>query len=275
VWLKATSEAHAHELPITNIVSRRCGQFTPELIAIKRDWNAWLSREAGDALSDRSGYKMLEWAAHSLIGMQLASRSCIDELRKAGCSDLSLSALHRYLPALKGYIDSAMAQQRSTRVPPLSPSQISEMLNLLTDAIAALEKLEIGDVLLHNDLNSGNVLIHGKKAIFIDWAEAGIGNPWLGLHHILALAMERPQLGNKTQHLYEVYAEHWRNRLSAKHISKAYLLSGPLAIVCYLCGRDSSFTSAHRDIESVQSYARSLARHLNRMVHTTEFRKAL
>jgi len=275
LWLKATSETHRHELAITDAISRCCGQFTPNLIAMKQDWNAWLSREAGEPLSDQSGYEILERATHSLAGMQRASRPYIDDLRKAGCSDLSLNALHSCLPALKEYLDSSMAQQRSRRVAPLLPGQIAEMHYLITDAIVALEKLEIEDVLLHNDLNCGNVLINGNQVFFIDWAEAGIGHPLFGLHHLLALAEGRNQLGDTTQRLHDVYVEHWRKRLSAENIRKAYVLSGPLATLCYLCGRDPSFTSSYRHIESVQSYARSLARHVNRMVHASEFREVL
>jgi type IV secretory pathway VirB4 component len=73
----------------------------------------------------------------------------------------------------------------------------------------------------------------------------------------------------------DIYRDHWRNFLSDSQIDKAFVLSPPLAIVSYLCGRDPAFTSPHRSKDFVQSYVRSLARHMDRCAQSPEFMEVL
>ena len=75
--------------------------------------------------------------------------------------------------------------------------------------------------------------------------------------------------------LTAAYKQHWRPVLSDFQIERALALTQPLAIASYLYGRDPSFTSEYRHDARHQSYARSLARHMDRVVQAQEFRRAL
>ena len=153
--------------------------------------------------------------------------------------------------------------------------RLHELGDLLKEGCAAIESIDVPDTLIHNDMNPGNILFDGLRAVFTDWSEAGIGNPFLTFRHLQVQALEADETCTWAQQLKQIYIDHWRNLLSESQIEMAFALSPPLAVASYLCGRDPSFTSSHRDIGSVQSHARSLARYMDRFARAPEFLEAL
>lgn len=51
-WLKATGEPNTHELSITSLLSNLCGQYVPEFIAARPEWNAWITSGDGAGITD-------------------------------------------------------------------------------------------------------------------------------------------------------------------------------------------------------------------------------
>jgi hypothetical protein len=133
----------------------------------------------------------------------------------------------------------------------------------------------IPDSLIHNDMNPGNILYDGVRVVFTDWSEAGVGSPFLTFQHLQIQAVDADETHTWAPRLKEIYKLHWRNVLSESQIERAFALSPPLAIASYLCGRDPSFTAPYRYNDSVQSYARSLARQMDRSTQSLEFLEAL
>jgi hypothetical protein len=274
-WLKATCLPSTHEFEVTRTIARCCPEFLPPLIAARTDWNAWVTEEAGQPLQDVLSLGAFEQSTHCLAELQITSAAHVDDLLACGCFDQRMPILRAHLPALILYLEDAMARQTSIKVPLLTARRLNELGCLIEEATAAIETLGVPDALIHNDFNPGNILFDGMRAVFTDWSEACIGFPFLTFRHLQVQALEADETHTWGPRLKEIYKEHWRACLNESQIEKAFALSPPLAIASYLCGRDPLFRSSHRGIDSVQSYARSLARHLNRFAQAPEFLEAI
>ena len=179
-----------------------------------------------------------------------------------------------HLPQLVQYLDRVMERQTSTKILPIKPERLGEISDLLRAACDALPTT-VPDTLIHNDMNGGNILFDGTRAVFTDWAEASIGNPLFTFHHLRALALREDHTHTWTHQLTAAYKRPWRGLLAEPDVDRALVLSEPLAIVSYLYGRDPSFSSGYRCDASCESYARSLARHIDRAVQSPKFMSAL
>jgi hypothetical protein len=168
-----------------------------------------------------------------------------------------------------------MERQTSTKVAPLDGARLSELGRILQDASEAMDAIGVPETLIHNDMNQGNILFDGGRAVFTDWSEACIGTPFVTFQHLYAQALEADQTHTWAPRLREIYINHWKKLLTVSQVEKAFALSKPLAVASYLCGRDPSFTATHRGNDSAQSYARSLARHMDRLARAPEFLEAL
>jgi hypothetical protein len=272
-WLKATGAPNTHEFTVTKTLARYLPSYLPPLVATREDWNAWVMEDSGRRLSDTASLRSFEHAISSLASLQKASVPHLEELMASGCLDQRMPILRAHLSEMTRYLAEIMAKQTSTKVPPLPSERLHEIGDLLDQACAAVQSAGLPDTVIHNDMNGNNVLFDGTRAVFTDWAEASIGNPFFTFHHLLAQA--RSEDPTWAPGLTAAYKQHWRAVLSDAQIECALALTQPLAIVSYLCGRDPSFTSEYRHDARHQSYARSLARHMDRVVQAQEFRRAL
>jgi hypothetical protein len=71
-------------------------------------------------------------------------------------------------------------------VPRLGVHRLRELEFITRDACCAMLNLCIPSTLIHNDFNGGNILLSDSRCVFTDWAEAGIGNPFLTFQHLCA-----------------------------------------------------------------------------------------
>jgi hypothetical protein len=274
-WLKATSAPNAHEFSVTQIIARYCPQFLPRLIAARTDWNAWVTEEVGQPLHDTSSLHAFRQSTRCLAEMQISSAAYVGELLACGCFDQRKPILRSHLPELMQYLEKAMAKQISIKALPLSIDRLHELADLLKEGCSAMESIDVPDTLIHNDMNPGNILFDGTRAVFTDWSEAGVGNPFLTFQNLLVQALEADETHTWAQQLKEAYKGCWSSLLCEASIERAFALSPPLAIASYLIGRDPSFDSPDRANEFVLSYTRSLARHMDRFAQSPAFLEAL
>jgi hypothetical protein len=274
-WLKATSAPNAHEFLVTQTIARYCPQFLPPLIAARTDWNAWVTEEVGQPLHDTVSLHAFRQSTRCLAEMQILSAAYVRELLACGCFDQRKHMLRAHLPNLMQYLEKAMTRQTSVKVLPLSIDRLQELGNLLVEGCVAMESIDVPDTLIHNDMNPGNILFDGKRAVFTDWSEAGVGNPFLTFQHLRVQALEADETHTWAQQMEETYKGCWSSVLRESSIERAFALSPPLAIVSYLLGRDPSFDSSDRADELVLSYTRSLARHMDRCAKSPAFLEAL
>ena len=185
-WLKATGEPSVHEFYITKTLAKLCPEFLPRPIAAREDWNAWVMEDGGQSLRENLTLSALEKAVVALALLQQQSISRLSELRDCGCRDQGLNSILDHLDEIMAYLEEVAAQQTSTKAPRLGQEQLHRLARFLRDAFEHMRSLEIPDALVHGDLNLGNILFDGKRCVFIDWAEAYVGNPFLAFESLVA-----------------------------------------------------------------------------------------
>jgi hypothetical protein len=262
-WLKATGEPNQHECTLTALLSDLFPAGLPRLLAIKKEWNAWLTEQAGSPLPAIPTAEALAGAASGFATLQIQTLDFIDDLLAAGAFDQRAFVLRNHIEPVTGYLIDAMERQESTRVPALSRDRILELAKILKRACLSMESLGIPDTLIHNDLNRGNILSDQSRCVFIDWSEASIGNPFLACERLCQVNREH------RLEVQSIFRRLWAERIDAASIDQALVLAPLLAIYAYLCGR-GNWPRAGDVRLHVDSYARSLARHMDRAAQHPE-----
>lgn len=270
-WLKATGAPNSHEFGITTTLAEYFPESLPPFVAAREDWNAWVTEEAGKPLYDNLTLPALEQAVLALVQLQKQSTGCIEQLLHRGFSRQGIPILQSQLNDLIDYLEEAMDQQTTARVSRLESSQLRELGRVLHDACSEMHELGIPDALAHLDINPGNVLFDGARCVFIDWAEAYIGNPFLTFEQFLSHVERSGTPANSwVARLRAIYARSWFDFLSESNIDRAFTLAPLLAVATYLYGRGDWLHSPRRHDPAFQSYARSLARHMYRAAQATD-----
>jgi len=275
-WLKATGSPNAHEFSITMKLAQYLPHFLPPVVAAREDWNAWVMEEAGSPIRECMNLPALEQAVDALSALQKQSILHAKVLLNAGCADRSVAVLQSSLEELIEYLDEAMEKQLSTKVQPLDKTQLSNLRSALNDACLRMQDIEIPDALIHIDINPGNILFDGTRSVFIDWAEAAIGNPLVTFEYLAAhLAREEEHTEAWLPILRAQYRKQWLDLLSESTIDRAFALTPLLAAATYLYGRGDWLRSPRRHDCGFLAHARSLARHMHRATLAPEFMEAL
>ena len=152
------------------------------------------------------------------------------------------------------YLEEAMAQQTSTKVPRLERRRLSEIGNILEDACFRMEALHIPDTVMHGDMNRGNILFDGAHCRFTDWSETYIGNPFAMFQHLSLLNTGHEQRERNDLRLKEAYKRSWIGVLDTAEMDEAFALSPLLAVASCLYGRGNWLQSSHRNDPNRQRY---------------------
>jgi Ser/Thr protein kinase RdoA (MazF antagonist) len=246
------------------------------MVGARRNWNAWITEDGGQPLSDRFAFPALEQAISSLAQLQKTSVNHIDEFLDTGCVNRTIPVLEAHLGELTAYLEEAMERQTSSKVKPLSKHRLRELECILRDACCRVQHLGIPDTLVHSDLNAGNILFDGTRNVFIDWAGAYIGHPFVSFQH---LCLHLPQdLHLDPNHLLQVkdlYKRSWRDWFTESRLDQAFALIPILAITYYLYGRGDWLDTPWNGCSRIHGYRRSLARHIDFAAHAPELLEAL
>jgi len=272
-WLKATGEPNKHESLLTVELARLFPRYLPRLIAVREEWNAWVTEGAGLPLGDNPDLAILIAAVEALADLQLSSKDHIAQLDRAGCMDRRLKVVQYHLPELFGYIEEAMRHQTSTKVMPIGPLRLHEIRVIVEHAIECMHALNIPDCLVNGDINLNNILFDGQRLRFTDWAEGGIGNPFLTLQQVIQFVIRDGEHADWIPALHGAYRAKWQARLSCDEIACAFSLMPLLAMVDYLYSRGDWLNSNRRQEASFQSFARTLGRCMDRAAAELSSRK--
>jgi hypothetical protein len=265
-WLKATGEPNKHECALTVELSKLFPQYLPSLIAVREDWNAWVTKGAGRPLGDLRDLNLLTSAVKALADVQVESLNSVERLELAGCMDRRLTRVQSHLPEMFAFLEEAMEKQTSTKVKPLTPARLREIQVVVDQSCAQMQELGIPDCLVNGDVNLDNILYDGEHFRFVDWAEGGIGNPFLALQQVIQHVIREGEHLDWVTPICAAYKNEWRGLLTERQIDDAFVLMPLLAMADYLYGRGDWLDAPRRHEPAFQSFARTLGRCIDRAV---------
>jgi Phosphotransferase enzyme family len=275
-WLKATGSPNADEFAVTRVLSQRFSNYLPQMVAAREDWNAWITKDAGPTLRERLTLPAVERAVTSLASLEKQSLPHIEGLRAAGCVDCGIRILESHVDELVDYLEEAMRLQSSAKVHPLDRHQLRELRDTLHRACLRMEELDLPETLIHGDINPGNILFDGSSCVFIDWAEAYTGNPFLNfeqfLHHVERFG---EQVASWIPGLRALFKQQWLDLIDEGKIHSAFEITPLLAVAAYLYGRGDWLHSSRRNDANFQAFARGLARRMYRTALPSERKETL
>src|ERR1700722_1553467 len=275
-WLKASGGLNAQEGAITRTLSDLFPEYLPELVAFHPEWNAWLMKDAGYPLGDQGELRpqQAEDVIRRLAGLQRASVPYVGTLLSHGCQDHRMIALRTTMPQLVPHLEEAMAARSIDIGHHVEAARLREVAKLIEEASFRLEELGIRDALIHSDIDLSNILSGRRGCIFTDWAQAGVGNPIVTFEQLRVQFSHEQDHASWTPELTKIYENAWRPLLPDCNFGCAFTLAPLISIASYVCSRRDWVTSEHRHRPHSQSYARALARQLDRAAQAMELNQS-
>ncbi len=274
-WFKAVGAPNLHEYTISQALARSLPNYVPSVLATKPEWHGWLMADGGGVtLNDVQDPSAWQTALTTLANLQIDSIGLEDEFLEAGCRDLRLAVLLEMVdPFFDGMAD-LMKQQ--TKVPPpiLSKQQLVDLSATLKEALQHLAVSGIPDTLGHTDFNPGNIIVGPERCIFLDWAEAHVGHPFLTFEYFLAhLRKDYPQLAPLESQLRASYSRTWNSVTSAEQIPQGYSFSPLVAVYAYALSSNVWRDPERLKVPGFQGYLRSLARRMKQEADSIQRRR--
>ncbi|MGB8062256.1 MAG: phosphotransferase [Candidatus Sulfotelmatobacter sp.] len=266
VWFKAIGKPNLREFPITLALAKLSPQYLPSILAARQDWNGWLALEVeGINLGETRDARPWAAAASALAKLQIASADRIGALIDSGARDLRASTL---LKLVRPFLD-AMGQlmEKQTKVPPpaLSSSELMLLGEQIEEAFSLSADLRIPDALGHLDLNPGNVIVSDGRSVFLDWAEAYVGNPLFSLQYFVEHFRRMAGVDATAESgLTSSYSEEWQSLVSPENLVGALAFAPVLAVFAYAAATDAWGDHARLQDPKVAGCLRSLTRRMHR-----------
>jgi hypothetical protein len=275
-WLKAVGKPNTSEFTTTAYLVEHCPEYLPTILDMKPAWNAWIMEKFGSSLQSSESILDFEGAVRKLAALQIQLAHKGADLLAAQFVDHRLPALKAHIDDLFCYLDEIMPQQTSIKVKPLSARRLGEIRSLLHEACDTMSDQNVPDSLMHGDFSPGSILSDGVDCVFTDWCEAYVGNPFITFEQFRVRL--RQGSGNRSHwdtRLVELYRSSWLEMLTNRQIEVSLALVPLLSVLSYMYGRGEWLTSSRRYDPAFQSYERSLARHMDRILAETSVRRML
>jgi hypothetical protein len=281
-WLKATGEPNRHEPAVMTLLSELGGGYVPDVIASRPEWNAVLLSGAAKGIAEipddpRQALELLGNAVESMAKLQIKTEGHGPELLEAGAFDQGMDLLLKRAPDLFDYLEEVMGLHASVESPRLERKRIREIRSIFQAICERSQRLGIPETIVHGDMNPGNIVIGCGQCQFIDWSEAYVANCLVALQHLLLLnRTEEPDLRDfMNSVLKRRYLDAWLTVRDATAFQEGFAYMSLLGAVSALYGRGDWLTSPERNDPRRQSYARTLALHMDSALRAPELQEAL
>jgi hypothetical protein len=219
-WFKAAAtREYAISLALAALESPHLPQHLGENCA----WQSWLMAEAGGLRLDESE-SLRGWtaAASSLAALQIDSVNGIEALVATGCHDCRTPELERMIDPFIAALADLMAAQPHSPPRILTDADLRTVAACLREGCALLETLPIPPCLGHGDLNAGNIIVDGEKAVFLDWAAGMVGHPFLSCEYLLELFRRvYPGRAGWAAEIRSAYLLPWRRICPAEAVERS------------------------------------------------------
>ena len=277
VWFKAVGEPNLREFPISVALSRLFPGFEPALVATHPAWHGWLTTEfPGSTLHEVPDAYAWEQAAQTLGELQIASVGKTDQLLEAGCRDLRITSLLTLVDPFMEVMSHLMEQQQTTSPPTLSTTELLTLGKQIKNALSDLAELNIPDALGHLDFNPGNILCSANQSVFLDWAEAYVGPPFLTFEYLRThLARTQREDAGLSADVINAYETKWRTVLSPEVVAVALNLASFLAVFAYAAGMEGWRNPTWLREPRAAAYLRSLTRRMHGEMRRLQDRRQL
>jgi Serine/threonine protein kinase involved in cell cycle control len=267
-WFKSSKEEYDLSLHITDAFSA----YTPDILASHSGWSAWLMEDFGSSLAPPSkpNIRRLRSLGRQLARLQIESSAKLSSLLSHGCQDLRTDSLRTVLPRIVDCLEClGWPGRRKQSAMQRDGSRGETLANILDD----WDDICIPDVLLHTDLNLNNVLVGRGRCVFIDWAEAAVGNPFANFHQ-LRVQLSRCGVSPVAFNEFSTcYLSEWSSGLTRLQINQALRLSPVVEMVTRLCARQRWLLSGTLSAMQIASCSNALLKQLDAAM--SEFRPDL
>lgn len=277
VWFKAIGKPNLREFPITLALARLFPQYVPQILGARPEWNGWLSLEVeGAHLGETRDAQHWNTAASTLAKLQIESIARGKVLIASGARDLGASALLKLVRPFLNVMDRLMEKQTTVPPPVLSRSELILLGEEIEDALSFSAGLRIPDSLGHLDLNPGNVIVSEGQSVFLDWAEAYVGNPFFSFQYLVQHFRHVTGVDAAAESvLTRAYTEEWQHFVSPGRLEEAVRFAPMLAVFAYAAATDAWSNHARLRDPRVAGYLRSLTRRMHREAKQLRNRRAL
>jgi len=266
VWFKAVSAPNQREYALTLALARSCSRFLPQVIAMRPDCNGWLVREAeGPLLCECSALGSWETAAADLAELQVCSLGKSLRLLESGARDVRTRALADLVEPFLQMMDEVMERQTKMPPPRLSRVQLRTLSTRVQYALSLLEETGLPKTLGHMDINPGNIVCSPGGTVFLDWAEAFVGHPFLTFEYLRehfrrTFGQDHPRQAQ----LLARYISPWRAFVSEANIRCALNVTPVVAVFACAVGNDLWRDPRRLQEPRTAGYLRSLTRRMER-----------
>jgi Phosphotransferase enzyme family len=277
LWFKAVGEPNHREFPITCELSRMLPRYVPIVLGTRPEWNGWLTREAvGKLLSEALDNDLWEKSASSLAELQIDSIDHGTQILASGARDLGVNTLSKMVGPFIETMTQLMERQIKTPPAPLNRKELLLLGERLHTALEALGALELPETLGHLDLNPGNIVASPDHCVFLDWAEAYVGNPFLTFQYLLE-HLRRTATGDYAVEvgLVASYRERWERMVARTVIDDALSLTPLLAVFACAAGSEVWRDEERMQDPATAAYLRSLTRRMHREANSLCERRSL
>lgn len=266
LWFKAVGEPNQREFAITCMLSRVFPSRVPHVLATRPECNGWLTYEAeGELLGDVRESRTWHRVAADLADLQINSCDRTPEILATGARDLRAEGLSKQIGHFVDTTQRLMEQQPKTPPPILDLKELRLLEDRIRAAFGVVQRINIPDSLGHLDFNPGNIVISSQGCVFLDWAEAYVGNPFLTFQYLREHFQRMyGKHSNEESHLVESYAAPWLRILSHDAVDAALAVSPLLAVVSYACGTGMLTDEERLKDAEFAGYLRGLARRMDR-----------
>jgi len=266
IWFKAVGEPNLREYSITLALAKYFPTFVPRVIAMRNDWNGWLSIEAeGTHPNENSDMEVWMRVATTLAEMQIASFGQTLHLVNTGCRDTRVCTLIELVEPFIEVMAELMERQTKESPPALSRSELLTLRRQLHDAFSQAADSDIPNAIGHLDFNPGNIVANHNGCVFLDWAEACAGHPFLTHQYLLRHLGRYGQPYNCWESaITRMYLNTWRSCISPEEITAALRISPLLAVFAYATCGNAWRDLKHRTRPELAGYFRSLTRRMKR-----------
>jgi hypothetical protein len=234
-YFKAVPTSVAVEARVTSYLATHFTEFVPRLLAADPA-RGWLLTEAFDGLPLDDSLELLRWqrAARRYGELQLATVDHVPRLEALGCPRRTLGMLAAELHEL--FDDGAIVAELCRRCDVLAQSPLPYTLD-------------------HGDLWPGNVLSDDRTSVVIDWEDACIAPPLIGLAPLIAGLSEVPSTSAEDlEHVQQAYLAAFAELASPAELHALLRLARPLAF----CDMAVRYRRARPSIASQHPWMRDL-----------------